>query len=68
MVSIGFSVFMFGIAIFYGMQVGAYEREYNRVDRFRHLAKQEWEIRTYRKNLDLPNEPPNWMTGLSSKD
>jgi hypothetical protein len=62
--SIGFSVSVFALSIFYGIQVGAFQREYRQVDRFMILADQEKKIRDYRLNLELPTDPPNWITGI----
>ena len=32
---------MFGLSLFYGIQVGAYEREYNQADRYIFLSQQD---------------------------
>jgi hypothetical protein len=64
---IGYSLFMFGVSLFYGTQVGAYEREYNQADRYIFLSQQELEIRQWRKNNGLVPELPNWITGLAKE-
>jgi hypothetical protein len=63
--AIAYSLFMFGFSIFYGIQVGAFEREYKQTARFIFLSDQEREIRTYRFNHELPSDPPNWILGIS---
>jgi len=63
--SVGFSIFMFGFSIFYGIQVGAFDREYQQTDRLTALSDQELAIRNYRKNLGLPEDPPDWITGAA---
>lgn len=64
-IAAGYSVFLFGFSIFYGIQVGAFEREYEQTDRYIILSNQEKTIRTYRQNLGLPTDPPDWITGAA---
>jgi hypothetical protein len=63
--AVGFSVFMFGFSIFYGIQVGAYDREYKQTDRLIVLSDQESRVRNYRHNANLPDDPPEWITGVA---
>jgi hypothetical protein len=46
--------------LFYGVLDGSSEREANLETRLTASAEQERRIRTLRKNLDLPDDPPAW--------
>jgi hypothetical protein len=59
---VGYCVFLFSLFLFYGVQEGAIQREYERADRLERLSEQEKQIRMYRLNLGLPEEVPNWIT------
>src|SRR4051812_32507735 len=64
---IGYSVILFSLIFFYGIQVGAFEREYSLEDRLLILSDQELNIRNYRSNIGLETDPPAWVTGVESK-
>jgi hypothetical protein len=64
-VAIGYCIFVFGFFIFYGIQVGAFERQYKQVDRLIFLSDQERQVRNYRYNHDLPTDPADWILGGS---
>ena len=63
----GFTVFCFACSIFYGVENGAFDREFRQTERFNKLAEQEYRIGIFRRNLQLPNEPPSWITGIPEK-
>jgi hypothetical protein len=65
--AVAFSVFMFGFSIFYGVQVGAYYREYKQADRLIKLSDQEWRVKNVRRNMIPPllEDPPEWITGIA---
>jgi hypothetical protein len=58
----GFSVCLLAVALFVGTLHGAIKRENGREERLNNLAEQEFRIRIQRKNLDLPEDIPDWMT------
>jgi hypothetical protein len=66
-VAVGYSVFLFAFIFFYGVQSGAYYREYGNENRILALSKQEQKIRAARKNLGLPEDPPSWLWSLEPK-
>jgi hypothetical protein len=64
---VAYSVSLFAIMLFYGAEYGAYRREADRVLRLGELSRQELVIRHIRKNLDLPEEIPSWLTSSEPK-
>jgi hypothetical protein len=60
-VLVGYGVFIFTLAFFFGIEMGASDRELSRVSRLIELSNQEKEIRQYRQNKDLPSEFPGWV-------
>jgi hypothetical protein len=61
-VAVGFCITLFSLLLFYGVQAGSYDRELGRAARLINLSDQEFNIRRYRENRDLPAEPPSWIT------
>jgi len=55
-----YAIFLFAMILFYGVLDGAYEREAHLEGRLAASAEQERRIRIFRKNLDLPDDPPAW--------
>jgi hypothetical protein len=66
-IAVGYSVFLFAFMFFYGVETGAYSREYDNEARLKALAQQEFRIREERKILKLPDDPPDWLWSLDSK-
>jgi hypothetical protein len=64
---VGYSVTMFVIMLFLGVQTGAYQREQGREGYLKYLSEQEFRIRAFRKNLGLPEEMPGWITSSDAK-
>lgn len=64
---VAYCVLLFAIMLFYGAEYGAYRREGDRGFRFEDLARQELQIRIFRKNLGLPDEVPDWMISSEPK-
>ena len=64
---IAYCVCLFAIVLFFATELGAYERESGRVTRFEELARQELQIKTIRRNLDLEKDIPIWMTTTEPK-
>src|SRR5690242_19244484 len=62
---VGYCVSVFAIMFFVGLQVGAYERDSDQEAYLGQLSEMEFRIRERRKNLDLPDEMPSWITGIS---
>lgn len=67
-IAVGYSVFLFAFTFFYGVQTGAYSREYDNESRLKALAQQELRIRKEREVLGLPPNPPAWLWSLDSKE
>ncbi|MGM4887043.1 hypothetical protein AB7813_29625 [Tardiphaga sp. 20_F10_N6_6] len=59
---VGFSVFLFTLFLFYGVQAGSYHREIGREARLIFLSEQERKIRIFRENRDLSPDMPAWIT------
>jgi len=59
---VGFCVCVFTVALFYGIQRGALERESGREARLLRLSEQERRVRNYREYRSLPSELPAWIT------
>ena len=57
-----YAIFLFALILFYGVLDGASEREASLETRLTTSAEQERRIRTLRKNLELPDDPPAWVT------
>jgi hypothetical protein len=64
---VGYCVFIFVIALLYGTQFGGEAREIGRAARLIYLSEQEKQIRAYRVNRGLPEEPPSWIIGSEPK-
>jgi hypothetical protein len=58
------AILLFALFVLYGIEVGAYEREYRQVERYEILSEEELQIRKHRINAGLPADPPSWITGL----
>jgi hypothetical protein len=67
-IAVGYTVFLFATLFFYGVQTGAYWREYGQEERLRILSKQESGIRNFRKNMGLPEDPPSWIWQYDQKE
>jgi hypothetical protein len=57
----GYSVCLLAVALFAGTFHGAIRREASREEHLINLSDEEFRIRTYRKNLQLPEDIPTWM-------
>jgi hypothetical protein len=66
-VLVAYCVCLFTAVLFYSTHVGAYKREAEREIRLKELARQELIIRTIRKNLDLPDDFPQWIVSGEPK-
>jgi hypothetical protein len=64
---VGYCVFIFASALLYGTQFGGEAREIGRTARLIYLSEQEKQIRAYRANRGLPEEPPSWILGAEPK-
>jgi len=62
--AIGYSVFLFALLFFYGVETGAYSREFGNEGRLKTMSEQEHRIRAFRQNLGLPPDPPSWLWSL----
>jgi hypothetical protein len=66
-VLVAYCVSLFAVMLFYGSSLGAFNRDAEREARLTELARQELNIRGLRKNLDLPDDFPNWMISTEPK-
>jgi hypothetical protein len=65
---VGFCVALFSVALFYGVQRGAFERELGREARLMELSEQEAKVRNYREFRGLsPETFPAWIIGGEPK-
>jgi hypothetical protein len=62
-VVVGYSVCIFMLMLFIGIETGAFKREGQREPYFRLLSEQEFRIKTFRSNLSLPPDMPSWVRG-----
>jgi hypothetical protein len=66
-VVVGYSAFIFVFAMFVGVQTGSYQRDAGREGYLKYLSEQEFRIKSFRKNLGLPDDMPVWVAGQDSK-
>ncbi|MGH6663750.1 MAG: hypothetical protein ACREB2_02445 [Pseudolabrys sp.] len=64
---IGYNVLVFVVMLFYGVTIGTNDRDGYRADRLINLSEQEQRVRTFRKNIGLPKEPPDWIVSGEPK-
>jgi hypothetical protein len=57
-----FSIFLFGVILFYGVLDGGYDRAAGLDDQLQAQTVRELHIRNFRQNLGLPPDPPSWAT------
>jgi hypothetical protein len=62
-----YCVSLFALTLFYGTQIGAGDREEDRIARVSRLAAQEIVLLNRRKALGLSEEPPAWMLSTEPK-
>ena len=64
---VGYSAFVFIFSLFLGIEVGSFNRETAREGYLKYLSEQEFRVRTFRKNLSLPEDVPSWISGSDTK-
>jgi hypothetical protein len=66
-VVVGYCVVVLIFMLFLGIETGSFEREGQKEAYLIYLSQQEFRIRNFRRNLDLPSEMPSWLLGADSK-
>jgi hypothetical protein len=66
-VVVGYCLFVLIFMLFIGVETGSFQRERQREGYLIYLSQQEFRVRNFRKNLDLPSEMPTWLFGGDSK-
>jgi hypothetical protein len=58
---IGYCISVFMLMLYFGIESGAYQREASRESYLRYLSEQEFRLRSFRNDLNLPQDIPSWM-------
>jgi hypothetical protein len=64
---VGYCIVVFVFMLFLGIETGSFQRESRREAYLIYLSEQEFRIRNFRSNLNLPPEMPSWMFGSDLK-
>lgn len=66
-VVVGYCVVILVFMLVLGIETGSLQRERQREAYLIYLSQQEFRIRNFRSNLDLPTEMPTWIFGAEPK-
>lgn len=60
-VVVGYSVIILSFMLYLGIETGATLRERQREDVLINLSQKEYRVRNFRRNLELPQDMPDWL-------